>query len=49
MFRFVRPVLGLMIMLMGSLVMIGSRDYQLAIPGEILLAFGSSDSYLPQA
>ena len=33
-------ILGLMIMLMGALVMIGSRDYQLAIPGQILLAFG---------
>lgn len=33
-------ILALFIMLMGSLVMIGSRDYQLAIPGEILLAFG---------
>ena len=33
-------ILALFIMLMGSLVMIGARDYQLAIPGEILLAFG---------
>lgn len=33
-------ILALVIMLMGALVMIGSRDYQLAIPGEILLAFG---------
>jgi len=33
-------ILALFIMLMGALVMIGSRDYQLAIPGEILLAFG---------
>jgi NNP family nitrate/nitrite transporter-like MFS transporter len=33
-------ILALFIMLMGALVMISSRDYQLAIPGEILLAFG---------
>jgi NNP family nitrate/nitrite transporter-like MFS transporter len=33
-------VLALFVMLMGSLLMIGARDYQLAIPGEILLAFG---------
>ncbi len=33
-------ILALFIMLMGALVMIGARDYQLAIPGEILLAFG---------
>jgi NNP family nitrate/nitrite transporter-like MFS transporter len=33
-------ILALVIMLMGALVMIGARDYQLAIPGEILLAFG---------
>jgi len=33
-------ILALFIMLMGSLVMIGARDYQLAVPGEILLAFG---------
>jgi NNP family nitrate/nitrite transporter-like MFS transporter len=33
-------ILALFIMLMGSLVMIGSREYQLAIPGLILLAFG---------
>jgi len=33
-------ILALFIMLMGTLVMIGARDYQLAIPGEILLAFG---------
>ena len=33
-------VLALFIMLMGALVMISARDYQLAIPGEILLAFG---------
>jgi len=33
-------ILALLIMLMGALVMIGARDYQLAIPGEILLAFG---------
>jgi len=33
-------ILALFIMLMGSLVMISSRDYQLAVPGEILLAFG---------
>jgi NNP family nitrate/nitrite transporter-like MFS transporter len=33
-------ILALFVMLMGALVMIGARDYQLAIPGEILLAFG---------
>src|SRR5215467_10248898 len=33
-------ILALVIMLMGALVMISARDYQLAIPGEILLAFG---------
>jgi MFS transporter, NNP family, nitrate/nitrite transporter len=33
-------ILALFIMLMGALVMISARDYQLAIPGEILLAFG---------
>ena len=33
-------ILALLIMLMGALVMISARDYQLAIPGEILLAFG---------
>ena len=33
-------ILALFILLMGSLLMIGARDYQLAIPGEILLAFG---------
>lgn len=33
-------ILALLIMLMGALVMVGARDYQLAIPGEILLAFG---------
>jgi NNP family nitrate/nitrite transporter-like MFS transporter len=33
-------ILGLFVTLMGALVMIGARDYQLAIPGEILLAFG---------
>ncbi|HWQ55730.1 MAG TPA: MFS transporter [Bryobacteraceae bacterium] len=33
-------ILALIVMLMGSLVMIGSREYQLAIPGEILLAIG---------
>jgi NNP family nitrate/nitrite transporter-like MFS transporter len=33
-------ILALFIMLMGSLVMIGSREYQLAVPGLILLAFG---------
>ncbi|HKE23972.1 MAG TPA: MFS transporter [Bryobacteraceae bacterium] len=33
-------ILALFIVLMGALVMIGARDYQLAIPGEILLAFG---------
>jgi NNP family nitrate/nitrite transporter-like MFS transporter len=33
-------ILALFIVLMGTLVMIGARDYQLAIPGEILLAFG---------
>lgn len=33
-------ILALFIVLMGTLVMIGSRDYQLAIPGEVLLAFG---------
>ena len=33
-------ILALFIMLMGALVMIGARDFQLAIPGEILLAFG---------
>jgi len=33
-------ILALLIMLMGALIMIGARDYQLAIPGEILLAFG---------
>jgi NNP family nitrate/nitrite transporter-like MFS transporter len=33
-------ILALFITLMGSLVMIGARDFQLAIPGEILLAFG---------
>jgi NNP family nitrate/nitrite transporter-like MFS transporter len=33
-------VLALFIMLIGALVMIGAREYQLAIPGEILLAFG---------
>ena len=33
-------ILALFIMLMGALVMIGARDYQLAIPGVILLAFG---------
>jgi len=33
-------ILALFIMLMGALVMIGARDYQLAIPGEVLLAFG---------
>jgi NNP family nitrate/nitrite transporter-like MFS transporter len=33
-------ILALVIMLMGALVMIGAHDYQLAIPGEILLAFG---------
>jgi MFS transporter, NNP family, nitrate/nitrite transporter len=33
-------ILALLITLMGALVMISARDYQLAIPGEILLAFG---------
>ncbi len=33
-------ILALFIVLMGSLVMIGAREYQLAIPGTILLAFG---------
>ena len=33
-------ILALFIMLMGALVMIGAREYQLAIPGVILLAFG---------
>lgn len=33
-------ILALLIMLMGALVMISARDYQLAVPGEILLAFG---------
>lgn len=33
-------ILSLFIMLMGALVMISARDYQLAVPGEILLAFG---------
>jgi NNP family nitrate/nitrite transporter-like MFS transporter len=33
-------ILALFIMLMGALVMIGAHDFQLAIPGEILLAFG---------
>lgn len=33
-------ILALFIMLMGALVMISARDYQLAIPGVILLAFG---------
>ncbi|HZT29896.1 MAG TPA: MFS transporter [Bryobacteraceae bacterium] len=33
-------ILALLIMLMGALVMIGAQEYQLAIPGEILLAAG---------
>ena len=33
-------VLALVITVMGALVMTGAREYQLAIPGEILLAFG---------
>jgi len=33
-------ILALFIMLMGALLMISVRDYQLPIPGEILLAFG---------
>ena len=33
-------ILALFITLMGAMVMISARDYQLAIPGEILLAFG---------
>ncbi len=33
-------ILALFVMLMGVLVMIGARDYQLALPGEVLLAFG---------
>lgn len=33
-------ILALFITLIGALVMIGARDYQLAIPGVILLAFG---------
>jgi NNP family nitrate/nitrite transporter-like MFS transporter len=33
-------ILALFIVLMGALLMISARDYQLAIPGEILLAFG---------
>lgn len=33
-------ILALLITLMGTLVMISAREYQLAIPGELLLAFG---------
>jgi NNP family nitrate/nitrite transporter-like MFS transporter len=33
-------ILALLIMLMGALVMIGAREYQLALPGAILLAVG---------
>jgi NNP family nitrate/nitrite transporter-like MFS transporter len=33
-------ILALVIMLMGALVMTGARDYQMAIPGVILLAVG---------
>lgn len=33
-------ILALLIVLMGTLVMIDAREYQLAIPGEILLACG---------
>jgi NNP family nitrate/nitrite transporter-like MFS transporter len=33
-------ILALLITLMGTLVMIGAREYPLAIPGVILLAFG---------
>ena len=33
-------ILALLIMMMGALVMIGAQEYQLALPGEILLAVG---------
>jgi NNP family nitrate/nitrite transporter-like MFS transporter len=33
-------ILALLIMMVGAIVMVSSRDFQLAVPGEILLAFG---------
>jgi len=33
-------ILGLFVLLAGSLVMVGSRQFELAVPGIILLAFG---------
>lgn len=33
-------ILGLLIMMAGSLVMVNANEYELAIPGEVLLGFG---------